>query len=226
MDATGASGILMQKTFASVPLWICTALLVVTASAALADQVTLFDGRTLAGWEGNTNVWQVRDGAIVGGSLKGNPQNEFLASTRSYTNFVLRLEYKLIGTEGFTNAGVQVRSQRINNPSNEMSGYQADIESGWSGSLYDESRRNKMLATADKAVVRRLEKHGDWNRYEIRCTGRRIQLFLNGERTVDYTEADPAIPQQGLIALQIHGNNKAEVSYRNLTIEELAPGSR
>jgi hypothetical protein len=121
---------------------------------------------------------------------------------------------------------VQIRSQRIKNPPNEMSGYQADIESGWSGSLYDESRRNKMLATADKAVVQRLEKHGDWNRYEIRCTGRRLQLFLNGEKTVDYLETDPAIPQHGLIALQIHGNNKAEISYRNITIEELAPDPR
>jgi hypothetical protein len=213
-------------TFGRAPLCVCAAIAAVAASTVLADQVALFDGRTLNGWEGNTNVWRVRDGAIVGGSLAGNPQNEFLASARSFTNFVLRLEYKLIGTEGFTNGGVQIRSQRIKNPPNEMSGYQADIESGWSGSLYDESRRNKMLATADKAVVQRLEKHGDWNRYEIRCTGRRLQLFLNGERTVDYIEMDPAIPQHGLIALQIHGNNKAEIFYRNITIEELDPDPR
>jgi hypothetical protein len=213
-------------TFGRAPLCVCAAIAAVAASTVLADQVALFDGRTLNGWEGNTNVWRVRDGAIVGGSLAGNPQNEFLASARSFTNFVLRLEYKLIGTEGFTNGGVQIRSQRIKNPPNEMSGYQADIESGWSGSLYDESRRNKMLATADKAVVQRLEKHGDWNQYEIRCTGRRLQLFLNGERTVDYIEMDPAIPQHGLIALQIHGNNKAEIFYRNITIEELDPDPR
>ena len=216
----------MQMTFARARLWVFAAIATVAASTVLADQVALFDGRTLTGWEGNTNVWRVRDGAIVGGSLQGNPQNEFLASVRPYTNFVLRLEYKLIGTEGFTNGGVQIRSLRIKNPPNEMSGYQADIESGWSGSLYDESRRNKMLATADKAVVRRLDKHGDWNRYEIRCTGRRLQLFLNGEPTVDYIEADSAIPQHGLIALQIHGNNKAEILYRKITIEELAPDPR
>ena len=40
----------------------------------------LFDGHSLTGWEGNTNVWRVRDGLIVGGSLDGNPQNEFLAT--------------------------------------------------------------------------------------------------------------------------------------------------
>jgi hypothetical protein len=196
-------------------------LLLCVPAIAWPASVSLFDGKSLTGWEGDTKVWRVRDGAIVGGSLEGNPRNEFLATTRSYTNFILRLEYRFVGTEGFTNGGVQVRSERIANPPNEMSGYQADIESGWSGSLYDESRRKRMLATADKQLVRRIEKHGDWNRYEVRCEGRRIQIFLNGERTIDYTESDPAIPQHGLIALQIHGDNKAEAHYRALTIEEL-----
>jgi len=38
---------------------------------------------------------------------------------------------------------------------------------------------------------------------------------------VDYTEPDAAIPQSGLIGLQIHGGNKAEVSFRNIAIQEL-----
>ena len=44
-----------------------------------------------------------------------------------------------------------------------------------------------------------------WNDYRIRCRGRRIELWINGHRTVDYTESDPSIPQHGIIALQIHG---------------------
>jgi HEAT repeat protein len=187
---------------------------------AVGPPVSLFDGHSLAGWEGDTKVWRVRDGVILGGSLQGNPQNEFLATTRSYTNFVLRLEYKLVGTEGFVNSGVQIRSVRVRQPPNEMSGYQADIGAGASGCLYDESRRNKYLARPSPETVQRLEKAADWNHYEIRCDGRNIQLWLNGEKTVDYTEADQAIPQQGLIGLQIHGGNKAEVSFRNITIQE------
>jgi hypothetical protein len=66
----------------------------------------LFDGQSFNGWEGETNrVWRIRDGAIVGGSLNGNPRNEFLATRRSYRNFRLRLEYRLVGTEGFVNGG-------------------------------------------------------------------------------------------------------------------------
>jgi hypothetical protein len=48
-----------------------------------------------------------------------------------------------------------------------------------------------------------------------------MQIWLNGEKTVDYTEPDAGIPQAGLIGLQIHGGNKAEVSFRNLTLQEL-----
>jgi hypothetical protein len=144
-----------------------------------------------------------------------------LATPRRYRNFVLRLEYKLVGTEGFVNGGVQFRSVRVQQPPNEMSGYQADIGAGHSGSLYDESRRKKFLARATEEQVKRLEKPGDWNRYEIRCVGSRVELTLNGERTVAYVEDDASVVADGLIALQIHGNCKAEIAFRNLAIEEL-----
>jgi HEAT repeat protein len=189
-----------------------------------ARRMALFDGQTLAGWEGNTSVWRVRDGAIVGGSLAGNPRNEFLATTASYTNFVLRLEYKLVGTEGFVNGGVQVRSQRVRQPPNEVSGYQADIGAGFSGCLYDESRRNTILARPTDEQIKRWEKPGEWNRYEVRCAGPRIQIALNGEKTVDYTEADAAMPLDGRVALQIHGSCQAEIAFRNLSIEDVSYG--
>lgn len=188
--------------------------------AAPPARHVLFNGRTLEGWEGNTNVWRVRDGVIVGGSMDGNPGNEFLAATRGGSNFVLTLEYKLVGTEGFVNGGVQFRSKRVAQPSNEMCGYQADIGAGHSGCLYDESRRNKFLARGADDQRQRIEKPGEWNRYEIRAEGPHIRIRLNGEETVDYTETDAAIPLDGLIALQIHGNCKAEISFRNMVLQE------
>jgi len=48
-----------------------------------------------------------------------------------------------------------------------------------------------------------------------------VRLTLNGVQTVDYTEEDQTLEQDGLIGLQIHGNCKAEVSFRNITIETL-----
>ena len=193
-----------------------------SAVRVLPATLPLFDGKSFAGWEGETNsVWRIRDGAILGGSLTGNPRNEFLATLKRYTNFHLRLEYKLVGTEGFVNGGVQLRSKRIADPPNEMSGFQADIGAGYSGCLYDESRRKRMLAMADTNLVARIERPGDWNSYEVIARGPEIQILLNGQRTVSWVEHDPAIETQGVIALQIHGNCKAQISFRNITIEEL-----
>lgn len=192
------------------------------ALPALAAPVSLFDGKSFKGWEGETNkVWRIVDGTIVGGSMEGNPQNEFLATKKQYRNFHLKLEYKLTGTEGFVNGGVQFRSLRIPEPPNEMIGYQADIGAGYSGCLYDESRRKKMLATAVKEVIEKAEKPGEWNTYEIIAEAERIRLLVNGVRTVDYTERGADIAMKGHIALQIHGKCKAEIAYRNIVIEEL-----
>ena len=191
-------------------------------SGLSAAPVPLFDGTSFSGWEGDTNsTWRIRDGVIVGGSLAGNPRNEFLATTRAYTNFHLQLDYRLVGTEGFVNGGVQFHSRRIAQPPNEMSGFQADIGAGFSGCLYDESRRNRMLAMADTNLLARVEKPGDWNHYEITAVGHQVTLTLNGQRTALWLETDPAIEWAGFIALQIHGNCKAEIAFRNLQIEEL-----
>ena len=193
-----------------------------TITLGHAAPVVLFDGKTFNGFEGDMEkTWRIEDGAIVGGSLNATvPHNEFLATKKSYANFELRLKFKLVGSEGFVNGGVQFRSRRIANHF-EMIGYQADIGDGYYGSLYDESRRNKILAAADKDVLAKALKPGEWNDYRIRCEGRHIQLWINGAQTVDYTEPDEQIEQTGLIALQIHGGAKAEASYKDIVIEEL-----
>src|SRR5262249_11222231 len=104
-----------------------TLLLFLLSISATAAELALFDGQAFKGWNGDTNItWRIQDGSIVGGSLEKNvPRNEFLCTEKSYTNFVLKLQFKLEGKSGFINAGVQIRSQRAKNPPNEMAGYQA-----------------------------------------------------------------------------------------------------
>ena len=180
----------------------------------------LFDGKSFAGWNGDTkNTWRIEDGAIVAGSATAvAPRNEFLVTDRTFGDFELRLEYRLeCGTK--CNAGIQFRTVRIPDH-HEVIGYQADIGTDVEGCLYDESRRKIFLARAsDEALAQALAKAKDgWNEYVIRCAGRRIRLSINGVTTVDYTEADPAIPQQGAIALQIHGDMRGTIRYRNIRI--------
>lgn len=203
------------------PLLLALGLAIPITAAGQGRAVPLFDGKTFKGWEGDTNkTFRIQAGAIVGGSMAANvPRNEFLATTRQYTNFVLRLEFKLLGGTK-ANGGVQIRTQRIPNH-HEVSGYQADMGDGWWGCLYDESRRNKVMAKADPALTDKLVKRDEWNTYEIRCEGRRIRLAINGTQTVDYTEEDEKLPQFGIIAVQIHGGPPSEAWYRKLVIEEL-----
>jgi hypothetical protein len=185
------------------------------------EAMAIFDGKTLNGWEGNTNYWRVENGSIVAGWIeRKQPLNDFLATRREFGNFELRLQYKLEGTNGFVNGGVQFWSQRV--PNNfEVSGYQADLGADTDGNLYDESRRNRNVAEAKKETRQKALKLGDWNDYRIRAEGAHIQLWLNGVKTVDYVEADASIPQRGIIALQIHGGAYTRVQYRNLVLEEL-----
>jgi hypothetical protein len=181
--------------------------------------VAIFNGKTLDGWEGNLKIFRAQDGAIVGGSLNDKVvRNEFLCTTRTYSDFDLRLKFKLLGKGA--NAGVQFRTKRIPNH-HEVSGYQADMGDGWWGALYDESRRNKVLQGPDQAKMRTVVRSGDWNDYRIRADGKHIQLWINGMQTVDYTESDPNIEATGVICPQIHGGPPSEAWYTDITIVDL-----
>ena len=210
-------------------LLVLTALICLTRGATAADPegfTPLFDGRTFAGWNGDTTTtWRIEDGTIVAGRPGvAAPRNEFLATDRAYGDFELRLEYRLDCTAA-CNAGIQFRSVRIPDH-HEVIGYQADLGAGYDGALYDESRRKKMLAQPSKEILAKAQKPlGEWNSYRIRCEGPRIRLWLNDVLTVDYTETDPGIEKRGMIAVQIHGNATSVVQYKDLMIEELKPAA-
>ena len=192
----------------------------VLVSNGAEKEITLFDGKTFQGWEGNLKIFRIEKKAIVGGSLKEKiAHNEFLCTKKTYKNFILRLYVKLLGGPK-ANAGIQIRTKRIPNH-HEVIGYQADMGKGWWGSLYDESRRRTVLSKADPAVIEKILKPNDWNLYEIRCEGKRIRLFINGTQTIEYIETDPKIPLEGVIALQIHGGPPSEAWYRKIRLTTL-----
>jgi hypothetical protein len=191
-----------------------------------AEPVKLFNGKDLSGWEGDEKTWRVEDGAIAGGSLETTvPRNEFLCTTKSFENFELKVTFKLLGDKAKANGGVQFRTKRIPKH-HEVIGYQADIGQQYWGALYDESRRAKVLAGPKAEDLPKIIKPDDWNEYRIRADGPHIQLWLNGTKTVDFTETDATVDRSGIIGLQVHGGGKTKVLYKDIVIEELPPSKK
>lgn len=189
----------------------------VAAPIDFDDSVSLFNGKDLTGWEGETQLWSARDGMIVGKS-PGIKYNAFLATTQEYQDFELKLSFRLVGGAG--NSGVQFRSARKAG-SPQVVGYQADIGEQYWGSLYDEARRDKTLVDARQTGGLEAAKKDGWNEYVIRCQGDHIELTLNGVKTADYREVDTSIPRSGIIALQIHAGAPMEIQFKDLQIRKL-----
>jgi len=189
------------------------------ALAGEADEegfVPLFNGKDLTGWEGNDKLWIVEDGMLIGRS-QGIKHNDFLATTKTYGDFILRFQIRLIGGKG--NSGVQFRSKRVPN-SHEVSGYQADVGAGWWGTLYDEARRNRPMARPTPEARKAVKAKG-WNDYEVKAVGPRVTLTINGVVMVDYTEKDDTIAREGIIAPQVHSGGPLEIQFRNMRIKEI-----
>lgn len=191
------------------------AVVLVLAGCGGSD-LTLFDGKSLAGWQGDPRYWRVEDGQIVG-TTDGFPpitQNTFLSHEGTWANFVLRLQFKIRNG----NSGVQFRSEAL--PDYVVRGYQADVSDaadGHLGILYEERERGFLGEMMIAGVYQHVDL-ADWNDYEITADGPRIVLTINGFTTVSYTEADPNARRRGIVAVQVHVGAPMEVRYRNLRI--------
>ncbi|MGD9646705.1 MAG: DUF1080 domain-containing protein [Pirellulales bacterium] len=200
----------------SATLALVLALLASGARAADAEFKPLFDGKTLDGWTGDLELWKVADGVIVG-STEGTTlkKNTFLATTKPFKNFVLRLKFKLRNG----NSGVQFRSKLFDE--HVVRGYQADIaENQFMGILYEEGGRG-ILKNVNADEVRPHVKADDWNDYVITVDGPHITQQLNGFTTVDYTETSDKGATEGIIALQLHVGPPMRVMFKDVEIKEL-----
>jgi hypothetical protein len=186
---------------------------------------SLFDGRTLNGWEGDSRVWSVENGAIVGTTDSNSiEQNTFLIYKGTVADFHLISEVKLRNH----NSGIQFRSQRLGFPGWIVAGYQADFsdageKSAW-GNFYEERGRGRsVMKTADEGWQKgkTLVRKGDWNEIQVIACGPRVEIKLNGETTVQaYDQKSPS----GLLALQLHSGVPMRVEFRNIRLRHLESG--
>jgi hypothetical protein len=200
--------------------------------------VSLFDGKTLAGWEQHSGEaeYRVEDGVIIGKTVL-NTGNSFLCTKKKYGDFILDFEFKVANG---MNSGVQFRSEyypqettvEINGkprkfPADRVFGYQYEIdpsERAFTGGVYDEARRGWLFDLKNNEPARKAFMNELWNGARIECRGESIKTWINGVLAADFKDA---MTKEGVIALQVHGiGNKTEkageeVRWRNLRIKEL-----
>ncbi|MBN2594148.1 MAG: DUF1080 domain-containing protein [Sedimentisphaerales bacterium] len=225
----------------------------VTLAAADSSQgwVSMFNGRDLTGWDGDTRLWSVQDGVIRGQTTLANPArgNTFLIwRDGKLKDFELKIKFRLQNG----NSGIQYRSKEISKW--VVSGYQAEVENnpGKVGFLYHEAGRGWLVNVGDlmvidnkgeKEVVSNVSdvdelikagyyKDKDWNEYRIIAQGNHLVHYLNSYKTMELIDNDrltsPDDPKdrngaarEGILALQIHAGPPMVVEFKDIFVKNL-----
>jgi hypothetical protein len=188
--------------------------------------VSLFDGKTLKGWDGNER-WKVIGGAIVGECPAG--AGGFLVSKKRYKNFVFKLKFKL----HYGNSGIFFRNYRRSNgsivafqaeigyiprlPLNKGKDFITGAVNAEIGAKYPDSFAADMPEALKPKILASTRK-ADWSDYVITAQGDRIAIEVNGYTTVDFRNAK--VEKEGLIRLQLHGGG-TKISFKDIFIKEL-----
>lgn len=175
----------------------------------------IFNGKTLDGWK------QAGPGkfGVVDGELRSEGGMGMLwYQAKELKSYSLKLDWKMAGDD---NSGVFVGFPASDDPWSAVNnGYEVQIDATdaadrTTGAVYG-------FKSADiKARDRVLRPPGQWNSYEIRVQGERLQIFLNGVKINDFTNTDPVRSlKDGYIGIQNHGADD-QVSFRDIQLREL-----
>lgn len=220
----------------------------VSAPAEPADLKQIFNGKDLAGWDGDPELWSVKDGIIRGETTneKKANGNTFLIWKGGRTkDFELRLSFRV---SSVNNSGIQYRSEHITKGKvrNQwvVRGYQHEIRNSGilpnvAGFIYEEGgKRGRMCIVGEKAVwgedgkknvtdelidadgFKKLFKVDDWNEVVIIAKGHHIQHYLNGRLILDCTDKHPERARlDGILAFQLHAGKPMWCEYKNIRIK-------
>jgi hypothetical protein len=140
--------------------------------------VSLFDGTSLAGWQGATDGYTVVEGAIQCLPNKGGN----LLTEKEFSDFELRMEFRLpsggnngVGLRAPAQGHVATEGIEIQILDNTADKYKTLAPYQYHGSVYG-------LIPAKRGYLREV---GAWNQQTIRLVGRKITITLNGETIVD-----------------------------------------
>ena len=213
------------------------------------DMVSIFNGKDLTGWDGDPELWSVKDGVIHGETTEARAAkgNTFILWKDGVTkDFELRLSFRCNATN---NSGIQYRSKHVTDGVKNnwvVRGYQHELRNevdfpDVSGFIYDEGGKRgricligetatweadgkKTVSTdlIDQAGWKKLFRLDDWNDVIIIANGNHIQHYMNGTLILDFTDNDPKLAlTEGVLALQLHAGKPMWTEFREIRIREL-----
>lgn len=208
--------------------------------------VSLFNGKDLAGWDGDPALWSVQDGAIVGQTTADRRlrENNFLVWKDEVEDFELRAKFKLDAG----NSGIYFRSRKRPPAKGDapakgepLVGPQADFSADgrWTGVIMEYQGRDVLAergqqVTIDEAGKKQVTgtlgdpkqllaavKPGEWNDYTVVAKGGRVTLTINGTRMCDLDDRDPKRPMRGWLAVQVHVGPPMRVAFKDVYLKRL-----
>ena len=220
-----------------------------TAPEEPNDMISVFNGKDLTGWDGDPELWSVKDGVIHGETTeaKAAKGNTFILWNEGVTkDFELRLSFRCNATN---NSGIQYRSKHVTDLVNNnwvVRGYQHELRNevdfpSVSGFIYDEGgKRGRICLVGEKVIWetdgkkivgedlidqagwKKLFRLDDWNDVIIIAKGNHIQHYMNGTLILDFTDNDPKLAlTEGILALQLHAGKPMWTEFREIRIREL-----
>ncbi len=228
--------------FSALLLVVCPTLFaeVPTGTPKLGVAKVLFNGESLEGWRGRSDLWTVAEGAIVGTTTADNPlkENTFLICDAELpSSFELTAKFLIMGG----NSGIQYRSHVIDEAKFVVGGYQADIDDAlkFAGINYEEKGRGILALRGERVTIaedgtKTKEVFGDavklgeviqagqWNAYRVVANGNRLQHYINDTLTCEVIdEQSSKAATNGVIALQVHQGEPMVVKYKDLQIRPI-----
>lgn len=171
--------------------------------AAATPRVSLFDGKSLAGWTLVTCKAEVKDGCIFIESGNGLVQTE-----KKYRDFVLEFDWKPLKAEKW-DSGIYFRYLAVAGKRPWPQRYQINLRQGEEGNLVgDKTAQSKGLI-----------KERDWNKMKLTVRGTRVALEINGKPAWDVDGLQD--PAEGFIGLQAEVPGGGQHLFRNIYLTAL-----
>ena len=212
-----------------------------------AGFVSIFNGQSLQGWDGDPRYWRVENGEIVGETTAANPVklNNFLIWRGGVLrDFELKLEFRMNGS----NSGIQYRSTELPDVGKwVLKGYQADMDftENYMGNVHDErgrgvmSRRGEVTRIVDGPKFKVVGTIGDstllrgtmnvdgWNQYHIIARGPVLLQFMNRQLvSVAIDEDSKNLSSEGVLGFQMHTGPAFKIQFRNILYREIRASVR